>query len=464
LDVLLTYILPFILILFGLIILHEAGHYFTAKLFGVKVLEAGIGIPPRLWGFRWRDTDYTINALPFGAFVRMLGEEDPSDPHSLAAAPKWKRSVILASGAGMNLVAAIVLFSVSLMVPRDVSAGGATISSVVPNSPAAHAGLKEGDIIEKINGRKAESVQDASYLVRLNRGENIDFTVRRRIANEGTQTIDVPNVYSRWNPPSYVDECGVKRGQGPTGITLGSQFGQNVPWTQQELVDLEKGARESFLKYRDDLGPDAPASCADGSEFFFEPVSAAECAALSDTDRAQAEARKNELFPNASAPCYDFDPDPAFEPFTRSRHEPVWEAVPHGARLAFESVIFTRNQIWMLIRGFHDTSSGGASVTGPVGIAQATGEIVNEAGWITLIDFAASISMALAIFNFLPIPMVDGGRLFFILIEILRGGRRVPPDKEALVHSVGFVLLIGAFLVITYFDVMRIVSGDSVLR
>jgi len=104
LDLLTQSIIPFLIILLGLIVLHEAGHYFTAKLFGVKVLEAGVGLPPRIWGFTWRGTDYTINALPFGAFVRMLGEEDPSDPQSLAAQVKWKRIVIIASGAFMNLV------------------------------------------------------------------------------------------------------------------------------------------------------------------------------------------------------------------------------------------------------------------------------------------------------------------------------------------------------------------------
>ena len=81
----------FLIILLGLIVLHEAGHYFTAKLFGVKVLEAGIGLPPRIWGFTWRGTDYTINALPFGAFVRMLGEEEND---TILSAAIWSLSQI----------------------------------------------------------------------------------------------------------------------------------------------------------------------------------------------------------------------------------------------------------------------------------------------------------------------------------------------------------------------------------
>jgi len=86
-------ILPFFSILIILIVVHELGHFITAKLTGVKVLEAGLGYPPRVWGFTWHGTIYSINLLPLGGFVRMLGEEDPTDPRSLAAAPRWKRGI-----------------------------------------------------------------------------------------------------------------------------------------------------------------------------------------------------------------------------------------------------------------------------------------------------------------------------------------------------------------------------------
>ena len=129
-DVLTHSILPFFGILLGLLVVHEGGHYLTAKMFGVKVLEAGIGLPPRLFGFRWRDTDYTINAIPLGAFVRLLGEEDPADPQSLAAQPKWKRTVIIGAGVIMNLILAIMLFTASLMIrTRFRSRGRASVKS-----------------------------------------------------------------------------------------------------------------------------------------------------------------------------------------------------------------------------------------------------------------------------------------------------------------------------------------------
>src|SRR5207249_2379477 len=154
---LLNSILPFVGMLVGLIVIHELGHYITAKLFRVKVLEAGLGYPPRAWGFTWRGTLYSINWLPLGGFVRLLGEEDPSDPQSLAAQPAWKRLIVLASGSGMNFVLPIVLFAVAFMLPRQVPVGPAVISAVAPDSPAAHAGLHQGDRIISINGEKMKN-------------------------------------------------------------------------------------------------------------------------------------------------------------------------------------------------------------------------------------------------------------------------------------------------------------------
>src|SRR4029079_13090205 len=175
----------------------------------------------------------TINAFPIGAFVRMLGEEDPSDPQSLAAQPKWKRTVIIGAGVFMNLVLAITLFSAGLMIPHNVSVAGARIASVVPNSPSSAplpgcsetvpgdcSKLKAGDQILAVNGREVDSQQDASYLLRLYQGSNIDLTLKRTDPRSGPQEIH-RTVYSRWNPKSYNDECGVDLTQGPIGITVG---------------------------------------------------------------------------------------------------------------------------------------------------------------------------------------------------------------------------------------------------
>ncbi|MBF6599938.1 MAG: site-2 protease family protein [Dehalococcoidia bacterium] len=459
-DVLTRSILPFAVILLGLVVIHEAGHYVTAKLFGVKVLEAGIGIPPKIWGVRWRGTEYSINALPLGAFVRMLGEEDPSDPESLAAQPKWKRTIIIGSGAFLNVLVAVILFSVALMIPHTVSVGGAKIASVAPDSPAARAGLQAGDQITQVNGRAVKSFEDASYLIRLYQGSRIDFAVMRPNPQTGAaQRTEIDNVYARWNPQPYTDACGVKQKEGPTGITIG--YGAVVPVgrTATETAQLFNQSKQDYQAYTRDAAASAPPGCG-ASKFGFDALTAARCSGLGPQQQAEARALKAELFAGTPNPCWVFNPPQAFEARTTSVRQAPLPAFKTGARMTLETVILGRNQVWGLVRGF----TGAQPLTGPVGIAQATGEVVNQAGWQSLILLAASISISLGILNFLPIPMLDGGRLFFIFIEFLRGGRRIAPEKEAFVHLVGLVAMLTLFVVVTYFDIVRIVSGGSLLR
>jgi regulator of sigma E protease len=458
LDVITNSILPFVFILLGLVVVHEAGHYITAKMFGVKVLEAGIGFPPRVWGFKYKDTDYTLNLLPLGAFVRLLGEEDPSDPESLAAQPKWKRTVIIGAGAFMNLVLAIALFSAGLMIPHRISTGGAAISSVVPNSPAAGQDLRAGDQILKVNGRDVKNTQDASYLLRLSQGSTIDLTLKRSDPRTGAGTV-TKSVYSRWNPGTYKDECGVDQPVGPIGISIGPARSRNIPSTAAERAKAELDARKAAANYKKDVAPGSPAFCYAGASFGFSPLTAAQCDDLAPDARAAAQALKTELFAESSAPCFTFTPPAAIDVPSITESQPPWKAIPNGARLSYESLILARNQIWQWVRGFVDPQ-----VTGPVGIAQATGEVVQEAGWLSLINFAALLSMNLAVLNVLPIPMFDGGRLVFIFIEFVRRGRRIAPEKEALVHLTGLALILTLSVVITYFDILRIFNGDSLLR
>ncbi|MDP9238187.1 MAG: site-2 protease family protein [Chloroflexota bacterium] len=457
-DVVTHSILPFVLILLGLVVVHEAGHYITAKIFGVKVLEAGIGFPPRVWGFKYKDTDYTLNLLPLGAFVRLLGEEDPSDPESLAAQPKWKRTVIIGAGAFMNLVLAIALFSGGLIIPHRISTGGAAIGSVVPNSPAARQDLRAGDQILKVNGRNVQSTQDASYLLHLYQGSTIDLTLKRSDARTGAEAV-TKSVYSRWNPGTYKDECGVDQPVGPIGISIGPAHSQKISSTAADRVKAEAGAKKAASDYKKDVASGSPAFCYAGASFGFTPLTAAQCDDLAPDARATAQALKTELFSESSSPCFTFTAPDAIDVPSVVESQPPWEAIPHGARLSYESLILARNQIWQWVRGFVSPQ-----VTGPVGIAQATGEVVHQAGWLSLINFAALLSMNLAVLNVLPIPMFDGGRLVFILIEFLRRGRRIAPEKEALVHLTGLALILTLSVVITYFDVLRIFNGDSLLR
>ncbi|MCK9519236.1 MAG: site-2 protease family protein [Dehalococcoidia bacterium] len=380
----------FLGILFPLVIIHELGHLIAAKAFGIKVLEFGVGFPPKAFTWTRRNgTAYTFNWLPIGGFVRLLGEEDPTDPGSLAAAPRWQRLIVMFAGVFMNLIFAVLLLAVGFMIPRERALSMAQVSEVALGSPAAEAqitgemqdgrepmqGLQPGDLIVRVEGHDIKNTEELIYANRLNLGETQTWIIKRQGAELEAK------VYARWHPPA---------GQGPTGIRVG-----------------------------------APVTC-------------------SGLD-ASGEAANCQLL----------------YPFTEKVWYWPWEALPKAVDTLGEIMILTKNELQVRFGG----GGGGAGIgedqpafTGPVGIADQTGALVDEQGWRPLIEFAALLSLNLGIFNALPIPMLDGGRALFVFIEILRGGRRIAPEREALVHLTGFALLMAGVLIVTWFDITRLIS------
>lgn len=140
-----------------------------------------------------------------------------------------------------------------------------------------------------------------------------------------------------------------------------------------------------------------------------------------------------------------------------SQHYPFWRAIPMGVVECIETFILFKNGIISTIIGTMPVV-----VAGPVGIVQLTGEVA-QAGISPLLEFAAFISIALGIFNLFPLPAIDGGRIVFVLLEVVRRGKRVSPKTEGLVHTIGFILLLTVLLIITYQDIIRIITGESLI-
>jgi len=137
--------------------------------------------------------------------------------------------------------------------------------------------------------------------------------------------------------------------------------------------------------------------------------------------------------------------------------EPFWRAIPSGVITCVETFVLFKNGIISMIIG-----TTPVEVTGPVGIAQITGEVA-KAGISPLLEFAAFLSINLAIINLFPLPALDGGRIAFVLLEGIRRGKRISPRREGLIHAIGFALLMAAFVAITYQDIVRIITGDSLI-
>ncbi len=140
-----------------------------------------------------------------------------------------------------------------------------------------------------------------------------------------------------------------------------------------------------------------------------------------------------------------------------SQHYPFWKAIPLGVGACIETFVLFKNEIVSMIIGVVPII-----LTGPIGIAQITGEVA-KAGISPLLEFAAFISINLAIVNLFPIPALDGGRIVFVLLEWVRRGKRISPKTEGLMHLIGFAMLIGVILIITYQDIIRIISGESLI-
>jgi regulator of sigma E protease len=341
-------ILIFLAILGLLVFVHELGHFITAKLSKVQVDEFAFGFPPRLLSIQRGETRYSINSIPIGGYVKMAGEEDPSQPRSFASKRARTRLLILCSGALMNALLPIFLFSLAFTIPQKIDVGDVTVDEVAEGSPAAQAGLQQGDIIRSFDGHKISNQGDLIYQIQLHLGSEATMVVER----EGvSRTV---SLVPRWNPPS---------GQGPTGITT-------------ELNNISHSSQ-------------------------------------------------------------------SYAP---------WRAVPKAAGTYGDTMVLLKNEVESWFKGRHP------EVSGPVGIADLTGQVA-KGGPSPIFSFTAILSINLAIINLLPIPGLDGGRIFFILLEKVRGGKRISPQKEGLAHLIGFAILILFIVMVSYFDVTRIVKG-----
>src|SRR5579871_2520957 len=190
-------VLWFLPILSLMMLVHELGHFITARLTGITVLEFGFGLPPRIWGFKGKNgVIYSINWIPFGAFVKMLGEEDPSAPGSFASKPRGIRAIVLAAGSGMNFLLAVAAFSMVYIVgiPGVAPDGPVTVAQVAPGSPAEQAGLQPDDVIVSADGQPV-NVQSFRDLTTSHLDQPLPIDVKR-----GDQTLSV-TLTPRSNPP-----------------------------------------------------------------------------------------------------------------------------------------------------------------------------------------------------------------------------------------------------------------------
>ena len=440
------YIVPILAIL---ILIHEIGHFVAARSVGVKVEEFGIGIPPRLKGWTRNGVIWSVNAIPFGGFVRVLGEDGKNvESGSMNTKSPGQRAFFLAAGSGMNFLLAIVLM-VAVVGIQGVSNTNVYISVVAPGSPAARAGWKEGDQIVEVAGRSVESVAAISSTARDYGGRNLSVVIERR--GKTYPTIVVP----RDNPP---------KDQGPTGVGLSDPVEATIvvngvtAGSPAAAAGLQPGDRLVSVNGRPVA--DAYVVVSELRRFVgFDVPVVVERAGQTETLQLavpRLQGSDTELREVVRAVGFGAKVDPIFEEVGAA------QVIPRGFQEAWQ-------QTRQMVSGVIDLFTGEAPLSGiggPVAMGQITSEVIEISPlplWVTLAQISILLSLNLGVLNLLPLPALDGGRLLFVVVEILRGGRRIAPEKEGLVHFAGLVLLLGFMFVVAFLDVGRLLEGDSFL-
>jgi regulator of sigma E protease len=443
-----TNILALIVVLSVLVVVHEFGHFAVAKFFGFPVEVFSVGFGKRLFGRKWRGTDYRVSAIPLGGYVRVIGlgpdESTVTEGTSREAPPvgkRWQRALVLLAGPVMNLALALALHTAVFAVGTRVPAyelEPPVVRVVEPDSPGAEAGFQPGDRIVSIGGRPTPRWRDALFVFGMNARERLDVEVERAGRSVFLQVTPKPST---------------KYDLGYVGLL--PDFGTNVRAKIAQVVGGSPAARAG-LKADDVVlsvagrpiqgAPDqvfsnfveAVASAAPGP-FPIEYLRAGVKGTVSVTPRKEGDSWKVGVQVVGDLP-------EVVERFS------LGQSFVEGWRRVETDFKMTLAVIGRLFRG----TASMKSMSGPLDIAKFSGEAART-GAVPFVAFMAAISLQLGIFNLLPIPVLDGGHLFLLSLEGLARRDFSLRVKERILQ-VGFVMILALLAVVLYNDLAKNVS------
>jgi regulator of sigma E protease len=351
----------FVAVFAGLVLIHEFGHFVVARLCNIEVEEFGIGLPPRVKTlFKWRGTEFTLNALPLGGFVRPKGENNPEVADGLAAASPWKRLAVLSAGPIMNLLVGILAYTLVFAQTGIPNPKIVTVNTVGKDSPAEQAGIQANDIILSYNGKTIDNIDQLRSLIRGNLDKPNEIVVKR----DGKQlTLSVTPLSTR---SAEVGAMGVELTNEMEPANIGSAITYGVTATGGHVYSL------LTLPGRLITGT---ASSGEGRLIGLKGI-------FDITNQAVSRDIQTRQTPPADSSTS--------------------QSVPTNYTLAL----------------------------------------------------IASLTISLGIFNLFPIPALDGGRILFLLPELILR-RRVPANVENAIHGISFMLLIILMLYINVMDFIR---------
>src|SRR5689334_20196356 len=435
-------IIAMVAVLGFMILIHEFGHYAVAKFFKVRVEVFSIGFGPRLIGFRKGETDYRIAAIPLGGYVKMSGEnpmdERTGDPGEFLSHPRWQRFFIALAGPAMNICLTVFLLTSVYMAHYEYPAfrdEPAAVGWVMADTPAAKAGVQVGDRIVKIEDISNPTWEQVDPKEALSPNQPLHVTIERN-----GQLIE----------KTIVPE--------PTGV---SQIGFSG-WIPKQpavtITDLEAGmpAEKAGLKVGDQI-----------TAVNAQPVPALE-AMIETLKRTKDQPVELTVLRHGQTKTFTVSPVLSDVSGLREKRYRVGiSSIPMKVTrlplVAAFNMSLERNKrasflILELVQKMVQRKVSLRTIEGPVRIGQAAGQAAMEKGWTPLLELTAAISLNLGIFNLLPIPILDGGVILFLLLEgIMR--RDISISIKERIYQAAFVFLVLFAAMVIYNDLMKTIPG-----
>ena len=420
-----------------MIVVHEFGHFAAAKWFGVRVDVFSIGFGKRLTGFRRGGTDYRISALPLGGYVKMAGENPLESrngaPDEFMSHPRWQRFVIAIAGPAMNILLAVTVLTGVFMVHYEHPVyldQPALVGWVLEKSPAAKAGIEQGDRIVRIDGTQNPTWEDVMLKVMLNPKQPIDVAVQRgnqilekQVQPDGAEQYGALGLMP--DQPIVVTELEPDMPAAKSGLKLGDEIVAVNGQPMRSLFDVI-----NYLQKNGDKPVDVT-TVRKGQQLHLTmtPVQTEEGSQKSYRLGFRSEPVRIDKLPFAQA-------------LNRSLEE------NKKYSLLIVDLVNKMVQRKVSIR----------QMEGPIGIARASGDAARQPGWTPLLGLMAMISLNLGIFNLLPIPILDGGIILLLIVEAVMR-REISTRIKERIYQTSFVFLLLFFVVVIYNDLMKALPG-----
>ena len=418
-----------------LVVSHEFGHFLLAKKNGIGVVEFSVGMGPRIISGVKNGTRYSLKAIPFGGSCQMVGEDDDDDSDdSFNSKSPFARLAVVVGGPLFNFILA---FLMSVVVLSLAGVNEPRVYYINEGYGADLAGLEEGDLIKSVNGHKIVLGRDIELYFLNHPMDGSPITIEyERDGETYTTTLD----------PSYEAYM--------TGFTYySSDDPAEITEVNQELDMAKKGVQAGDVITAVD--GTAIASGAELSAYFeAHPLE-------KDTPVTFTLDREGTAFEVTVTPAIYKANTLGMEAYAyRNKEAGALSVIKNSFSEVRYWMSYTFTSLKMLFTG----QAGVDDLSGPVGIVNMVGQVVEQSRadgalyvFLNILNFSILLSVNLGVLNLLPIPALDGGRLVFILIELIRG-KPVPREKEGMVHAVGIILLMALMVFVLFNDVMRIVG------